>query len=463
MIGIPAGKVADVSSFDEAITARAPRTESWHTLLVLIAAYVLAFVDRQILSLLVEPMKRDLHISDTQISLLQGLAFASLLAIAGLPLGRLADTGIRVKLIALGVVAWSLATAGCGLVSGYVGLLLCRMGVGLGEATLTPTAHSLIADSFSPRRLGLALGIFGVGGYIGAGLALVIGAAVIASLPEGGMIAAPLIGSLRPWQIVFLVIALPGLLVAWWMASRPEPPRQREHATHASRADIARYFRTHGRSLVLVNLSAACTGMAMYASGAWVPSFLIRTYGWTATHAGTAYGLTLIGGGIVGMVAGGAVGDLAVRRGRLTGRPLTMALAGLGAVPFAAAMLTDRGWLSLALIAPVTLLNAMALGVLPSAQQAIAPSQMRGIVAALGVLMVNMIGLGIGPTAVALLTDHVFGDPLKLRYALGAAVPVMLCAASLLSFASLRSYRRSVVTFGSGGFKIDPANGARDR
>jgi MFS family permease len=208
------------------------------------------------------------------------------------------------------------------------------------------------------------------------------------------------------------------------------------------------YFRVHGRSLVLVNLSAAFTAMAVYAAGAWVPSFLIRTYGWTATHAGTAYGLILIGGGIFGMLAGGAIGDLAVMRGRLTGRPLTMALAGLGAVPFAAATLVEKGWLSLALMVPVVFLNAMALGVLPSAQQAIAPSQMRALVAALGVLMVNVIGLGIGPTAVALLTDHVFGDPLKLRYALGTAVPVMLCTASLLSFASLRAYRHSVATFG---------------
>jgi MFS family permease len=425
------------------------RIESWHTLIVLIVAYVLAFVDRQILSLLVEPMKRDLHLSDTQISLLQGLAFAALLAIAGLPLGRLADIGSRVKIVAVGVVAWSIATAGCGLAPGYVGLLLCRMGVGVGEATLTPTAHSLIADSFSARRLGLALGIFGIGGYIGAGLALVVGAAVIGHLPETGTIAVPGVGALRPWQIVFLLIALPGLPVALWMASRPEPPRHREHAAPATRADIARYFRAHGRSLVLVNLSAACAGMASYAAGAWVPSFLIRTHGWTAAQAGTAYGLILIGGGIVGMLAGGFVGDLAVRRGQLTGRPLTMALAGLGAVPFAAATLTDEAWLSLALMAPVIVLNAMALGVLPSAQQAIAPSRMRALIAALGVLMVNLIGLGIGPTAVALLTDRVFGDPLKLRYALGIAVPVMLCAATALSFASLPSYRRSVTTLDS--------------
>jgi MFS family permease len=407
---------------------------------------VLAFIDRQILSLLVEPMKRDLHLSDTQISLLQGLAFATLLAIAGLPLGRLADIGKRVRIIAMGIVVWSIATAGCGLVPGYVGLLLCRMGVGVGEATLTPTAHSLIADSFSARRLGLALGIFGIGGYIGSGLALVVGAAVIAHLPETRTISLPFVGALWPWQIVFLVIALPGLPIAAWMASRPEPPRQREHAAPASRADIAQYFRVHGRSLVLVNLSAACAGMATYAAGAWVPSFLIRTHGWTAAHAGTAYGLILIVGGIVGTIAGGWVGDLAVKRGRVPGRPLTMALAGLGAIPFAAATFVEDAWLSLALLAPVVVLNAMALGVLPSTQQAITPSRMRALVAALGVLMVNMIGLGIGPTAVALLTDYVFGD---LRYALGIAVPIMLCAATALSFASLSAYRRSVTALGA--------------
>lgn len=415
----------------------------WHTLIALICAYIVAFIDRQILSLLVEPIKRDLHLNDTQVSLLQGLAFASLLAITGLPLGLLIDRGRRTRIIALGITFWSMATAGCGLVSGYAALWACRMGVGVGEATLTPAAHSIISDSFPRRQLGLALGIFGTGGYIGSGLALVIGAGVIASLPENGIVALPLIGLVRPWQVVFLLIATPGFLVAAWIALRPEPPRARG-STPPSRASILAHFRVHGASLMLVNLSAACAGMAIYASGAWVPSFLIRSYGFSAPQAGLSYGLLTIAFGAAGMLCGGWLGDVAVARGRVDGRVLVMAAIGAGAIPFAAAMLVPSAPLSLALLAVPLFLNALAMGVLPSAQQAITPGRMRGIVAALGVFTVNIIGLGIGPTAVALVTDYGFGDPLKLRYALAIVVPLMTVGATLLGLAARRRYRGSL-------------------
>lgn len=438
MTGSPAMPVEE-----QLAAAKVAPAARWHTLIALICAYVIAFIDRQILGLLVEPIKRDLMLSDTQVSLLQGFAFASVLAIAGLPLGLLIDRGRRTRIIALGISFWSLATAGCGLVSGYAGLWMCRMGVGIGEATLTPAGHSIISDSFPRRRLGLALGIFGIGGYIGSGLALVIGAGVIASLPESGTIALPLIGAVRPWQVVFLVIAAAGFPVAAWIALRPEPPRTLG-SLPASRAAILGHFRTHGKSLMLVNLSAAFAGMAIYATHAWAPSFLIRTFGLSATQAGLSLGLVTIVFGAAGMLCGGWLGDVTVARGRADGRVLTMAAVGLGAIPFAAAMLAPSATLSLALLAIPLFLNALAMGVLPSAQQAITPGRMRGIVAALGVFTVNIIGLGIGPTAVALVTDYGFGDPLMLRYALAVVVPLMTVAATLLALAARKSYRSSV-------------------
>ena len=198
----------------------------WYTLAVLIVAYVLAFVDRQVLSLMVEPIKHDLHISDTRVSLLQGFSFAIFLAISGLVMGRLVDVTRRVGLIVIGITVWSLMTAGCAFAGTFTHLFLCRMGVGIGEATLTPAAHSMVADLFSRARLGLALGIFGIGSYFGSGAALVLSAAVIAHLPKSGFVDVPGVGALHPWQLVFLVVGLPGLLVAAWVASLGEPLRQ---------------------------------------------------------------------------------------------------------------------------------------------------------------------------------------------------------------------------------------------
>jgi MFS family permease len=414
----------------------------WYTLAVLIVAYVLSFVDRQILSILVEPLKHDLHLSDTEVSLLQGLVFAVFLALAGLPLGRLVDTRRRVTIVAAGITAWSIATASCAFASSYPMFLLCRMGVGVGEATLTPASHSIVADSVPRARLGFALGVFGVGSYIGSGVALLIGAGVMAWL-HGNVIGLPMIGSLKSWQSVFLIVGLPGLLIAGWAATLREPRRRGVPADNSLSKSWA-VLRDRFGSLLALNFTAALTAMAVYAMGAWVPSFLIRSFGWSAPQAGMAYGLVVIGCGIAGVVGGGALGDLAVARGLPAGRLMVMTAASLCAAPFsAAAMLAVDGRWSVALLVPATLLTTITLGILPSAQQAIVPGQVRGITASLGVLMVNVIGLGIGPTVIALVTDFGLHDPKLIRYALASVLPVMLIASALMGLISIPRYGRT--------------------
>lgn len=400
-------------------------------LAVLVGAYVLAFIDRQILGILVQPLERDLHVSDTEVSLLQGLSFAGFLALSGLPIGRLVDTRRPVTVAAAGIAAWSLATAASAFAQSYNTLLVCRSLVAVGEATLTPAAHSMIADSFPRRKLGLALGIFGIGSYIGSGAALLIGPVVMA-LQQKGPILLPLIGPIRPWQSVFLVIGLPGLVLAIWTATLREPTRELSHAAQMTLPEAWRYFSSDGRSILLLNVSAAFTAMAVYAMGAWIPAFLIRSFGWTALEAGAVYGTIVIACGIAGTIAGGAAGDFAVSRGLTAGRPMIMALASMCAAPCAfAAALAPNGYLSTAMLVPTALLGSMSLGILPSAQQAVVPGHIRGITASLGVLMVNLIGLGCGPTVIALITDFVLHDPSRVRYSLAAALPVMFAVSAV--------------------------------
>lgn len=151
----------------------------WTTVTILMIAYVLSFIDRQILNLLVEPIRRDLVISDTQMSLLMGLSFALFYTICGIPLGRLADTSNRRGLIAIGVLFWSAATAACGMAKLYWQFLICRIGVGVGEAALSPAAYSLIADSFPPERRATAISVYSMGVYLGSGIAFLLGGLVI--------------------------------------------------------------------------------------------------------------------------------------------------------------------------------------------------------------------------------------------------------------------------------------------
>ncbi|QJU59870.1 MFS transporter [Sphingomonas sp. AP4-R1] len=414
----------------------------WYALGVLILAYVLAFVDRQILNLLVQPIKRDLGLSDIEISLLQGLSFALFLSVGGLPIGRLIDTRPRTRLLGVGVAVWSLASAGCGLARGYGQLLLCRIGVGVGEATMTPSAYSLIGDYFPVRRQGLAMGLYSVGAYVGAGLALVIGAAVASRVPAEAVV--PLVGTMHGWQLVFLLVGAPGLLVALWVASLREPVRSGAQP-HVSLREALAWFRVRSRPLILVNLGVAFAAMAMYGLSAWAATFFLRRYGMTAADAGRTLGFIVMAAGGTGTLAAGLLGDRLTAAGRSDGRLRVMIAGAMLAMPFAvAAPLAGSAPLSFALLVPTFLFLTLAIGSGPATLQQITPSRMRGMQHALAVLAVNLIGLGLGPTAVALLTDRLLHDEARLGEALAIALPVALAVSCLCGLAARAPYRRAV-------------------
>jgi MFS family permease len=418
---------------------------TWYVLLALVTIYALGHLDRQILSLLVQPLKHDLHVSDTEVSLLQGFAFALFMAVAGLPIGRLVDTGRRTAIVATGVATWGAATMGCGFASTFGGLLALRMGVGAGEAVLTPSAHSIIADAAPPERLGLALGIFGVGSHIGAGLAFILGAFVLVGLERVGPVHMSGFGTFKIWQLVFLAVGAPALPMALWALSLPEPrrPARARETDHSIRAG-AGFFVRHAASAGLVNLTGGCAAVAGYATSAWYPTFLIRTFHWTASAAGIGYGLLVLVCGAAGVVCGGLLGDLVVSRGHASGRLMVMGAIAACAAPFAcAAPLMATPWLSLLLLAPANLLISMTLGLLPAAQQAIVPNHLRGATSALGTLTVNLIGLGLGPTLVALATDDLFSDPVAIGRSLALVSPIALLISACCAAGCLRPYARS--------------------
>ena len=192
---------------------------AWATVAILMVAYVLSFVDRQILNLLVEPIRRDLAINDTQMSLLMGLSFALFYTVCGIPLGRVADTRSRRGLIAVGILFWSAATAACGMAKMYWQFLLCRIGVGVGEAALSPAAYSLIADSFPAERRATAISVYSMGVYLGSGLAFLVGGLVIQFASAQGDVTLPVLGEVRPWQLIFLILGVAGVFFTLLMTA----------------------------------------------------------------------------------------------------------------------------------------------------------------------------------------------------------------------------------------------------
>ena len=432
----------------------APRY-AWYVVALLTLAYVFSFIDRQILNLLVGPIQQDLGIGEKQMSLLMGASFAVFYTFFGIPLGRLADTWSRRWLVVLGIAFWSLMTAGCGLAHKFWQLALARMGVGVGEAALSPAAYSLIADYFPPERRSTALGVYGMGIYIGSGLALILGGLVVkfAAAQENAVL--PLVGAVRSWQVVFFIVGLPGLLVALLLLTIREPVRQGTRKKSAAGVppavvvpplrEVWAYMSGNRGTFTCLYVGVATAALGIYGALAWVPTFFIRRHGWTAGDTGLVFGLIVGIGGTAGMATGGRLADWLHGRGKSDAN-LRVALLGVVAwLPFGALYpIVASAWWAAALLVPFYFFGSMPFGLAPAAIQQLMPNTMRGQASAIYLFVINLIGLGLGPTIVATLTQDVFQDKNAVHLSLlVTGVFAQVCAAVLL-WRGLEHYRRSL-------------------
>lgn len=415
-----------------------PQARPAWTLAVLTLAYVFSFLDRIVINLLVEPMRRDLGLSDVQISLLMGLSFAIFYTLCGLPLGWLADRCDRRKLIAAGVAVWSAATVACGLVRGYGGLFAARLMVGAGEATLTPAAHSMLADLYPRERLGRAMAVYALGIYIGSGLALLLGALAIRLAEQRAMWSLPLVGEVFPWQMVFVFVGLPGLVVALAALALREPPRRGAHAPLPWSETLA-WLRRERHFLAHHMAGFGLLSLVAYASAAWIPSAFVRSFGWTAVQAALLLGGMTTVFSVAGCIAGGLWSDRLARAGGPAARLQVGVAAGLAAVASASALgLAPTALLAAAALAPLCFSVAMPFGAAGAALAERAPARLRGQASALYLLAVSVIGIGLGPTAVALVTERAFEDPAALRHAIALVCATAGLAGALLLWRATR-------------------------
>ena len=419
---------------------------AWYVLGLLTLVYVFSLLDRTILTLLVGPIRRDLHITDTQVSLLMGFSFAVFYTFFGIPLGRMADSHSRRQLIAGGLATWSLFSAGCGLAKNFGQMLLLRMGVGVGEATLSPAAYSLLTDYFPPKRRATAMSIYGMGIFIGIGVASVLGGFVTGWANGRAGWTIPLLGDVRSWQIVFFAVGLPGVLVALLMYTFAEPVRRgsRTQAKSVPFREVINYVKSNRKTFLCHNLGIAFLALAGYGHLSWNPTFFIRHHHWTAAEAGKEIGIVAALAGSLGIVSGGWLADRLAARGYTDAYLRVAMMAVVAAVPASIAyVLVSDSHLAIVLLAPVVFLEAVPFGVAPAALMQVTPSQMRGQVSAVYLFTINLIGLGAGPTSVALVTDHVFrNDNLVGSSMLVVAVTADILSALIL-WNSLKSYVRS--------------------
>lgn len=418
----------------------------WYTAVVLLLAYTFSFVDRQVLNLLVTPIQADLQISDFQIALLQGPAFVLTYVLMSVPLGRLVDRFHRVTIMIGGLLAWSAATVACGLSRSFAQLGFSRLGVGAGEAAMTPAAWSVLSDTFPPEKLAGPISVYLMGPYLGAGLAMIAGAEVLDWSREAGRIALPLIGELAPWQFTFVAVGLPGLLVAALLLSIREPARK-GRASQTRDAPpwntVFAFVSKHARIYAALLLGAPFIVVMLYGLQGWIPTVMVRVYDWDLAQAGRVYGVVALLAGSGGVLTGPWVARRLEARGHADA-PLRLATLAAAAAAVAMALLPwqSDAHAGLACVALASFFVTLPLALVASALQLVTPNEMRGVVVGTYVVTTNVIGLALGPTLVAASTDYLFRDPGAVAWSLALVSAVAgPIAVAILAF-GMKPYAR---------------------
>jgi MFS family permease len=411
--------------------------------LVLALASMVSQFDRTVVNLMVEPIKVRFALDDTHFGMLQGIAFGIFYILACVPVGRLVDRYQRSLFLGLCLGLFSLAAMASGLARSFTQLFLTRVSVGIGEASVTPAALSMLSDLFPPERLGRPVSGFLMSAPIGQAIAFIGGGALLQWLTTSSFLASGVLHHLAPWQAAFIIVGAPGLLLVPVFLLLGEPQRRGPgHAAPLPVAEVLRIVRSRAPALIPMFAGFALVSLVSYVFFIWTPALFQRTYGWNPAQIGTGFGLVLIVFGTSGVFFAGWLSDRLARRGH-SDAPLTVAAFGfVGCGVFGAlAPLMPSAIAALAMLAPAIFLSMMPFPCAGAAIQMIIPNRARGQVTALYITITSLVGLSIGPIVIGLMTDRVFRDPADIRYSMaivvGAAAPLMF----VLLLAARKPYR----------------------
>jgi MFS family permease len=407
-----------------------------YVLVVLVIVYTFNFIDRQIVGILAIPIKAELRLSDSQLGLMGGLAFALFYTLLGIPIARLADRVSRTWIMTVALALWSLMTAMCGLTQNFAQLFMARVGVGVGEAGGVAPAYSLICDYFPAKERARALSVYSFGIPIGAAVGIVLGGYIT---------------SLMSWRMAFFIVGLAGLLITPLLKFTVREPLR--GALDPPRVDADRAAAVAAPSLLEViavlarkgsfwglSLGAASASMMGYGLFFWAPSFLVRSFHLSLLHASLSFGALVLVGGLIGIWFGGALTDRYGEK-RRSMYAFIPAIAFVATVPFyVAGVLSTTLWISFAVLLVPTALGLVWLGPVLAAVQHLVPSTMRATASALFLFINNLIGIGLGTALIGIVSDSMrlrFGVE-SLRYAILAGTGFYLVAAALLFLAGTK-------------------------
>ncbi len=402
------------------------RRYAWFVVAVLVVAALVAFIDRQVVAIVVDPMKADLGVGDAQIGWLYGV-FAVFYALAALPIAWLADRKSRKAIIALGIFFWSLMTMACGLSRAFWHVLLARIGVGVGEATLSPATTSLIGDLFPRQQVPLAMSVFQIGPIMGSGIAFIIGGYVLGLVEEAAPLVLPFFGPLAPWQQTFFYLGAPGLLVALLFALLREPARRGHRPVGVTSpaggavqgfGEIVHFYRQHFATLALHHLGFLSLVLAGYAFVFWTVSFFVRVHGYEASEASLIFGWIFLVAGPLGPVVVAMLARRLSDAGRRDANILAGMIGGFGAiVTILIIQFAPNALWAFVLYAPAMMLINSPFGIAAGALPVITPPHLRAQVAAV-YLFVSALGMLLGPPITGAFNEWVFPEAEGVRYSL---------------------------------------------
>jgi MFS family permease len=420
---------------------------AWISVAVLFVYSVFAMVDRQIMTMLVDPIRRDLGISDVEASLLLGLSFALFYTTIGVAMGWIADRMSRRALIGISVSLWGLASAACGIATNFTELFIARMLVGVGEAALGPAAYSLIADSFPRRRLSLAMSVFIMGGLVGGAIALLAGGVIINWSAQHESIAVPLLGDLHSWRLVFFLTGIPGPLLALLVLLFREPARitGRPLGDSAVSDSLSAFLRENWVLLTLLCVGFGSMSMIVNSTFAWTPTILDRTFGTSPLQIGLVMSLLVLFAGLPGQLTTGWWVDRRHARGDYAANlrlfQVTLPLAACSGI---FALLSGHLVVFGIAMIPHYFFAMTFLGVAAAALQMVTPGPLRGRVSGLFIMIITLIGFGAGPTLVATVSTAIDAGGMAIGKALAIVIGGAAIVATLALTLALNRFRAAL-------------------
>ena len=427
------------------------QTQAWYGVVILTLAYVLSFLDRQLLSLVVTEIKTDLELTDSQMSLILGFAFALFYTTMGIPIGRLADKKSRKTIIGIGISFWCLMTAATGIIKTYLQLFITRVGVGVGEATLSPSALSMISDYFPKEKRGTAMGFFNMGVSVGSGIALILGGQIVSYFADFPPIVLPIVGQIYEWQALFIFIGIPGLLVALLMTTVKEPSRKGKIKVLNKSGDLTeeisiretiRFIYARKEAYGWLFLSMACSVLIGYAFLSWLPTMYIRAYDVSITTITLWLGFAFLISGPFGATMSGWLGDKLYKKYNNSSHVLLFAYSMIIMTVAATLVPLMPSYQTATLMfIPQVIVAAGQTALAPVAMINITPNQIRGQVTAVYFFVISLTGYTLGPTSVALITDFVFKDESLITYSISIVSLVVGLIGIFAGFKSLNYFR----------------------